>query len=369
MKNSKGQPAPKRRRPGRERSKERGLVLLDQGPLRRAASSECNQAMERLEKARAEWKRFEREDKPAFERWMAATFGALLSRVRETAALVGEKETLVREVEMEMVFGGMTSERAAFARVQHRRSQPASDAEPATGAPPPHGDDDAPFEEAEEMSEFEQELLFEELLIMLGMNPDRMSQKQYAKMFAEFKEKLLGEPAPEPPLNQAPPSAPPKPEQSRIKELYRLLVRRLHPDTRADNDAEVSSLWHEVQEAYEQGNVDRLEMLLALTDILSNATGDQTSLFQLRSVLAELCQAFDALQRNLRAAKKEYAWNFVRLKDRTALEKRVRRELESDLALQQDQLRQLEALIARWSAPRKARKKPATMQRQADFLF
>ncbi len=201
------------------------------------------------------------------------------------------------------------------------------------------------------------------------MNPDRMSQKQYAKMFADFKEKLLGAPTPEPPEKPEPPSAPPKPKQNRVKELYRLLVRRLHPDTRADSDAEVSSLWHEVQEAYEQENVDRLEMLLALTDILSHATGDQTSLFQLRSVLTELCQAFDALQRNLRAAKKEYAWNFVRLKNRAALEKRVRRELESDLATQEYQLRQLEALIARWSAPRKARKKPATVHRQADFLF
>src|SRR5205814_5812795 len=39
----------------------------------------------------------------------------------------------------------------------------------------------------------------------------------------------------------------------RVKEIYRRLVRRLHPDLRADRDASVSSLWHEVQEAYAGG--------------------------------------------------------------------------------------------------------------------
>src|SRR5439155_978861 len=42
----------------------------------------------------------------------------------------------------------------------------------------------------------------------------------------------------------------------RIKEIYRRLVRRLHPDLRADGDASVSSLWHEVQEAYVAGDVE-----------------------------------------------------------------------------------------------------------------
>jgi hypothetical protein len=38
-------------------------------------------------------------------------------------------------------------------------------------------------------------------------------------------------------------------EEARFKEIYRILVRRLHPDLRADGDATVSALWHEVQEA------------------------------------------------------------------------------------------------------------------------
>jgi len=375
MKNSKGTTA-SANRPAfgrKQRPKERRLILLDQEPLRRHASSECSRAMARLEQARAEWKRFEREDKPAFGRWMAVTFGTLLTRIREIENLLQQKEALVHEVEMEMAFGGARSERSAFARVQKRRDYSPPVADPcAGGPPPPHGDEreDPRFsdKDAEEMSEFEQELLFEELLSVLGMDPDRMSDKQYARMFREFKARVLGEAPPEPPPQLQPDPAPPGTEQGRIKEIYRVLVRRLHPDTRAESDPEVSMLWHEVQEAYNGGNLDRLEMLLALTDIQSNTAGEHTSLFQMRSVLAELRGAFNALQRNLRAARKEPAWGFARLADRPALEKRLRRQLQSDLAWHEDQLQRLEALIAGWSTPPKPRGKPVH-RTQAHFPF
>ena len=351
---------------GRKRSTDRQLVLLDQGKLRRKAASECSREMARLEKAKTEWKRFQTEDKAPFERWMAATFGALLSRLRETEARLHEKEALVHEVDMEMVFGGARSHRSAYARIDRRRTNPPPKVDPKAG-PPPSQDDGTGFEHVgfDDLPEFEQELLFEDFLrVVMGMNPDRMGEMRYQKMFADFKADMRGPARPESP--PAPES--PKPEQSRIKELYRLLVRRLHPDTRAESDAEVSALWHEVQEAYSEGNVERLEMLLALTDLQSNTTGEHTSLFQMRSVLAELRRSFNALQRNLRAAKQDPAWNFARLKEHSLLQKRMRGDLESNLFWHEGRLQQIEALIASWSAPRKRRKMHATRQ-QVDFQF
>ncbi|MDR3403587.1 MAG: hypothetical protein P4L99_13900 [Chthoniobacter sp.] len=352
----------------RRRTKARQLVWVDQRPLRREAASECGRAMERLEKARREWKRYEREDQPAYQRWMASTFGALMSRVRELEARVRDKEALVREVEKEMYISGSTSYRAAYARVQRRRANPEA-------TPPPREEKKTRFQEEEELSEFEQELLFDEFVrTFLGLNPDRMSDRQHARMFADFKAKVLGQNRPEPPPEPEPEPdrtpEPPKSEQNRVKELYRLLVRRLHPDMRADNNAEVSAIWHDVQEAYATGNVERLEMLLAFTDIQSNTAGEHTSLFQMRSVLAELRNAFTALQRTLRTAKKDHAWNFARRKDRTKVADRVRREMESTLIWHEDQLRELEALIAHWSAPAKDRMaRQSPKPRQADFFY
>ena len=337
--------------------------------------------MQRLEKARADWRRFEREDQPAFRRWVAATLGVLMSRVRETEALVREKETLVREVEAEMFFGGSGSYRAAYARVQKRRTHPDSEPKPGAKAPPPPREEQGakfPDDEDEELDDFAQELLFQEFVrTFLRMNPDRMSDRQYDKMFADFKANVLGQGRPRPfeerePMREpesAP--APPKAAADRVKRTCTACwcAEGLHPDMRADGDAEVSALWHEVQEAYTVGNVDRLEMLLAFTDIQSNTTGEHTSLFQMQSVLTELRSACRALQRNLRAAKKDHAWNFARLENRSKVEARVRLEMESTLAWHESQLRELEALLAKWSVPPKLRQRPAGAEKDGRRSF
>lgn len=339
---------------GRKRPAGRQLVLLDGGRLRQEAASECSRQMARLEKAKAEWKRFEQQDKIGFERWKAATFGGFLTRLREIETLVREKEALIREVEMEMLAGRSRTPRSAYASVLHRRDNPEADAP----SPPREEDEDFEGPSFEDMSELEQELVFENFLSsILGMNPDRMSDARYEKMFADFKARAHGKK--ERTEEEMAPAAP-KPDDIRIKESYRVLVRRLHPDTRAESDEEISALWHEVQEAYSTGNVERLEMLLALTELQSNQTGEHTSLFQMRSVVAELRRSFNAIQRNLRAAKQHPAWNFWGLRNRSALEKRVRDSLKSMLHWHEWRLRQLEAEIASWSPPPKARKNVRT---------
>src|SRR5688572_13236056 len=81
------------------------IVLIDQAPLRQKAATECQREMKRLEKARADWQRFQQKDKPAFERWMAQTFGALMTELREINTHIHEKEALIEAVEAEMCFG------------------------------------------------------------------------------------------------------------------------------------------------------------------------------------------------------------------------------------------------------------------------
>lgn len=382
MKSKKGQRVPARPiAPSKIRVEIRQIVLLDQVPLRRAAASECQQAMARLDTAKAEWRRFEREDKTAFERWSAATFGALLSKMREVDAARREKEMLFQEVEMEMFFGGASTPRSAYRRVMKRRNAPPPSPENAQDdpwfegfEPPPPGSGaaaaDSPLDAFDALDEFDQEYLFEDFLRnVAGMNPDRMSDAQYFRMFEEFRESFrnaAGASSTPPPPEQARPPEPaatPSSPAARVKELYRVLVRRLHPDLRAEGNAEVSAIWHDVQEAYAQENIERLEMLLALTDIQSNETGDHTSLFQMRSVLAELRRSFKALQKNLRAAKKEPAWNFGPLaaEERLKLERRMRFEYQATLRAQEGELREMEAMIAGWAD--RPKPKPGTAKR------
>src|SRR5256885_15890060 len=78
------------------------IVWIEQAPLRADAASECTDMMARLERVRLEWHQFERQDKPAFIRWRARGFGALLSTAREVEDKIREAQNLGREVEMDM---------------------------------------------------------------------------------------------------------------------------------------------------------------------------------------------------------------------------------------------------------------------------
>src|SRR5580692_4848969 len=94
---------------------DRRIVTVDDGPLRKRAAKECHKAMGKLEKLRAELRHFEQEDQPAFGRWMAATFGALLTELRDNGQLILEQEGLIYEVEAEMIWSNRRNPRKAYA--------------------------------------------------------------------------------------------------------------------------------------------------------------------------------------------------------------------------------------------------------------
>ena len=333
------------------------IVLLDQEPLRETVAADCTNAMARLDQARATWHRFERKDKPAFARWRAREFGALLSTAREVEERIRDAQTLVHEVEMEMrrIFQDAPS---AYQRVMFRRANPNEMAE----------------EEAEsvqgnraaggKVSDFEKEALFQEWVkSALGTNPDKMDDEAYSTTFEAFKSHMFRA-APEelssPDVHHRRPNRRVATEDdekeevvavadARVRELYRRLVRRLHPDLRADGSTAVSALWHEVQEAYAASDVARMEILLALSDIEANRLSDQT-LTQLHAVRAELRRALRALEKSLLEAEGEDAWDFARIGPKAGLRMRVERQLKSDLAARTQRLDLFTRTIAEWAA-------------------
>ena len=334
------------------------LIMIDQAPLRRFAAAECTGAMARLEELRAAWHRFDREDKPAFVRWRAREFGPLLSELRDVEAQIRERETLVHEVEMEMR-RGFYDPQSAYQRVMFRRENPNVATEP----PPQLRSEQRPGEEPK-LTEFEQEALFQDWVRkFIGTNPDKLDDHAYSTTFEAFKSHMFrGRPQELPPSQNFRRAEQERRKQvedeptalaidPRVKELYRLLVRRLHPDTRADGSATVSALWHEVQEAYAATDIAHLEILLALSDIESDEFSDQTSVSQMRAVLAELERAVFALEDSLRQARDENAWNFARAGARPELRAEVERELQTNLRRRSERLILLQQTIAAWSRP------------------
>ena len=333
------------------------IVLIDQEPVRRAAAARCTEARAQLDTARAGWHRFEREDKPAFARWRAREFGPLLSKAREIEMRIRERQDLVHEVEMEMR-RGFQDAHTAYRKVMFRRENPSAVAEePGDVHPDKTG-------KTKRLSEFEKEALFQEWVQKsLGTHPDKMDDEAYSISFEAFKSHMFRSAREEPrrantyrPAEKMDTRSDKEEEEKedtsvdvRVKELYRILVRRLHPDLRADCNGAVSALWHEVQEAYAACDVARMEILLALSDIESNHMSDATSVSQMQSVLAELRRALRALKKSLQEAEGEDAWNFTRTGPDPELRLCVERQLKSDLATRSIRLDVLTRTIAAWA--------------------
>ncbi len=76
---------------------------------------------------------------------------------------------------------------------------------------------------------------------------------------------------------------------------------------------------------------------------------DDTTLAQMRSVVAELTRAWRALEKSLEEAEREDAWDFARTGPDSHLQVRVERELKAELAQRAARLDLLTRTIDEWA--------------------
>ena len=149
---------------------------------------------------------------------------------------------------------------------------------------------------------------------------------------------------------------------ARVKDRYRLLVKRLHPDANPDagRDQEYRELWGRVQRAYESGNLEELDLLMAISGALSGElagalSGASTSLFHLRQLVHEV----DRLAAPLRAridevrCSRAWKWRFGEMHQRVLLQRNIEQELARELAGLRVRLAEIATQIARF-APKRA---------------
>lgn len=323
------------------------IIWVDQTSLRRNAIAECNATMTQLDEVRRQWHHFERKDKPAFIRWRAREFGALMSEARQVEEKIHAARELIFEVEEEMRRYFQTPQ-SAYARVMFRRQNP--------GSPEPAPDDGNGGTRV--LTSFEQEALFQEWVRkFLGTNPDKMDDAAYETNLADFKKRMFSQtarPLPRMAKRKARPMDVPDDQAEaevsveRVKILYRRLALHLHPDMRADGSVEVSTLWHEVQEAYLSSDVPRLELLLALSYLQADDLENETSLGDIMLVQENLQRSLRALSKSVAEAEQEDAWDFARLGPTPQLATEVERQLKFDLGNRVRYLDQLQGRLAGW---------------------
>lgn len=381
-------PAPQKRpaaSPRKTRRTRRGwsLLIIDNEPLRQEALSEYLTIEERLGAVREQIEAFRSGDLPAYERWEASVFGALLTQLRETNLAVQEKRQFLEEIEEEMIWSGC-SEMTAYRRVKEARENPeaARAARERFEEPPEEeeegdggfgGPDFHVFPPDFDVDEFEAapkavqrdlretvEAMAELFSMMTGM-PAPSFESLLERERAKKRGATSRDGAP-PPRDFGPEPASP---DARLKDLYRRLVRLLHPDSSGDDSPRARELWHELQEAYRTRDLERMEAVAGRADLGMHGTAAALSVGLLRRMIRDLRDALSGMRAQVARARKDPAWNFrKRAKLLPKLEAARRKTLEHGLEQANFMLEELTRELARLEkraarrAPKKTKPKP-----------
>lgn len=380
-------PAAAKRTPVRKTTV-RAMMIVDNGPIREAALAEYLEVETEIATVRDQLEAFQTGDVPAYERWEAKVFGALLTQLRETNTAVDEKRRLLEAIDEEMFWSGC-SVVTAYRRVMEARENPeaarAARAERERAETPPDEDGEGPdyfgtpdfdvlpkdfdvdeFDAAPKSAqrEFRRAIeamaaLYAELTGMPAPSFESILEKERAKKHGHGP-KAHGGGHGEARHFEPEPDAP----DARLKDLYRRLVRLLHPDSTGKDTPRLRELWHELQEAYRTRDLERMEAVAGRADLGMNGTAAALSVGLLRRMIRDLHDALEGMRGQVARARKHPAWNFRRRgKELPKLEKTRRKALERGLEQAiwtlEDFTRELDALAKRAARRTQKKAKPA----------
>jgi hypothetical protein len=309
----------------------RDLIRLNTDSIRKHELKAHARTERKLAELSEQLQRFHSEDRPGFLRWLHLTFGQILSRHREILNDIAAKQTLLRSV-LELANRFNISEIEAYRKHLYRQAHP-----------------EAALEEDRLWEEELRARRIEEDPFSTEMDPatefgEKTPDDEHWEQFTEFFKGLFV-PHPVEAEDQTPPT---------VRELYRILVRRLHPDRHGEMSEARKSLWHETQQAYQHKDAEALQGILARCEEGEAGLGTHTPVSAIRHLIARLQRSIRQVKKELRAAKKQTAWNYSEkigdpvfvLSIRTELTARVRKS-QSELVQLTGELDQIERVARR----------------------
>lgn len=351
------------------------LVPLNTAKLRNKALQGHRKAEQEVTRLKDQLKRYHEHDVPGFRSWIHANFGPLLTRQRELQQALEERRTWIREL-MDVAERFNLGDVEAYRKWQWRRAHPqeaeAEDrqleearmkAEEAArqrqaqyrakhGFPDPFEDSDA-FPEEDDF--------------------DSIPDDQWDD-FGDFFETLFGERPPS--RGKGSPAQADTPDGKNAKDLYRTIVRKLHPDHHGQMSEARKALWHEAQDAYRRRDVNALHGILNRCEGGEAGLGNHSPLSLIQRLTLQLRQSAKALRGDIRRLRRDVAWDYETRRKSPQYVERVRsdlstmiHDLEWSLGEIKGQLDYLERLANRPSAPARRRGRRPTVPPYLEDLF
>ena len=283
-----------------------------------------------MDQLRSELKRHEEQDVPDFKSWLHRTFAPVLTKQRELAQTIKDKHALLFEIQ-DVALRFDLSDEDAYRKAIFRRANPGAAEE----------EDRLFYEEARRLEE-EQRAAQEKRRKHNGQHPDDdildeifdadpmkdCESKEEWDEFSDFMEEMTG--FRPPPRSEDSWRQPPPPTNTQeAKDIYRTIVRQLHPDMNGQMDASREVLWHEAQAAYRRNDV------AALHNIMGRCNGDDrpgkhSPVGLILMMTQHLKKSARAIRAEIQNAKQHPAWNFLQRAKDPIYASRIRRQLDDE---------------------------------------
>lgn len=306
---------------------EKGLITLNQTTIRKKAITECQKTLKKIDKVKQELDQFEKKDKPAYERWIQENFGELINKIRIWSIEIQEKRALIDEVQEEAFAKGITFIEA-FQIIKYRKEHP----------------EEFPEENKKQAEEdfWENKIEDEEDIFREDLNDfyKRFNEKydMNDEEFESIKKGFKGAKGKRGDLD------------ARLKERYRLIVQKLHPDKNREASEMEKELWHEAQEAYKIKDLEKIDFIIALFNIRFGSIGIDSSIFDLKTANTKLEKSLKKFGQIIRRAKNEPSWLFLSLKPAKliALKKEATKEFKDYEKNTSIELQEINTILSKW---------------------
>lgn len=351
-----GRSGKKRGRPPKNTCRE--LIPLDTAKIRQGYLKEYKRRKKVLDRLEEQLQRYEESDEPEYRKYLARTFGAEQTLLRELTEQIHLCQTRYEKIRFLARESYMSKERYCFTL----RSQLTSEQD-FWGLLELELQN---FWESGRKTREEEKRECEESVRKLrssifGIDEDEDIEKDetseddddFEKIFQNLFKNLLGEDDDNTSEEES--------EAGDLKKLYRELCLRYHPDRMGAHDAKTQRLWNEIQDAYMNRD---LEGLRAIRSGIELESGETTlSCSEIDEMLLDIEWSIQEKRSELRAQKKTPIWGFSSWTEqkRKQIAKEIKSEFDQNAQMTRLQLQRLKTELERllqWKPKEKKRPIP-----------
>jgi len=317
------------------------MIPLDTHAIRQEALEHHRRTERTLRQFSDQLKNYREKDVPGFRGWMHRTFASVLAKQRELLAAIEDKRHLLLEIDALSMRYDIPEEQA-YARVLWRRAHPEEAEE----------EDRRFLEEEQKLAEACRKAASEEADAWddAGAIPEHEDEA-----FREFSDFASDAQPASPAASRK--SAALSPDAHAIKQTYRTIVRRLHPDHHGQLSEAKLDLWHEAQEAYRRQDLNALYSILSRCENGESTLSRHSPVSLIQRLTLKLTQSLRAVKREIQQVKRGAAWNYERNIQDARFVRRVQNGLTSTSLDLQEDLDHLNALLGRLARQSRQRKR------------